>query len=58
MNENTAIDHTLVLIYLFDAGVESADDLRHLEEAQFSQLLEYQKIVSRKKLAALLLESC
>ena len=57
MNANTAIDHSLVLKYLMEIGIECADDLRHLEEAQFSQLLVYQKIVSRKKLAELLLES-
>jgi len=57
MNANTALDHSLVLKFLMETGVESADDLEHLEETQFTQLLEYQKTVPRKKLAGMLLGS-
>ncbi len=54
VNKNTAIDHTLVIKFLENIGVESAEDLSYLEEADFSQLLEYQKAVPRKKLLELL----
>jgi hypothetical protein len=47
----------LVLKFLAELGVGCADDLEYVDESQFTQLLEHQKPVQKKKLAKLLLGS-
>jgi len=54
MDASTASNHDLVLKFLADIGVSCADDLEHVDETQFNQLLEYQKPVSKKKLVKLI----
>ena len=53
-NTSTAPNHDLVLKFLADIGVSCADDLEHVDETQFNQLLEFQKPVSKKKLVKLI----
>ena len=41
MNPNTSSDPSSVLNFLAEIGVDCADDLKHLGEAQFNQLLKH-----------------
>ena len=52
--DNLSVDHSLVLYYLSDQGVESFEDLdledRRFFLAQFDQLISYMKNVPQKKI--------
>ncbi len=50
MNKNLSFDHSVVLQYLSDHGINRFEDLANLGDAQFDQLIGYMRNVPKKKI--------
>ena len=50
MNKNLSFDHSVVLQYLSDHGINRFEDLANLGDAQFDQLISYMRNVPKKKI--------